>query len=45
MGKNKGKSTSTAKQPAITNLARPLVKVNKVIGEQVAVPAPFGTVR
>ena len=41
MGKTKGRSTSTAKQPAITNLARPLVKVNKVIGEQIAVPGSF----
>ena len=41
MAKGKGKSASTSKQPAITNLARPLVKVNKVIGEQVDVPGSF----
>ena len=41
MGKGRGKSTSTAKQPAITNMAKPLIKVSKVIGEQVAVPGSF----
>ena len=32
MGNSKGKSASKAKQPAITQLARPLIKVAKVIG-------------
>ena len=35
MGKSKGKSASKVKQPAITQLARPLIKVAKVIGEQI----------
>ena len=39
MGNSKGKSASKAKQPAITQLARPLIKVAKVIGEQIGVRA------
>ena len=41
MGKNKGKSTWTAKQPAITNMAKPLIKVANVIGKQIAVAGSF----
>ena len=32
MGKGRGKSTSTAKQPAITNMAKPLIKVSPLVG-------------
>ena len=41
MGRGKSKGTSKAKQVPITQMARPLIKVNKVIGEQIAVAGSF----
>ena len=41
MGRGKSKYSSKAKQISITQMARPLIKVNSVIGEQIAVAGSF----
>ena len=41
MGRGKSKYSSKAKQIPITQMARPLIKVNSVIGEQIAVAGSF----